>query len=67
MKRNIYKAFAIIVYIRSKGTSSKSVAAKKQKKKKHIQETVIEERASAKRWKVKTSKESVRWPCFFLN
>lgn len=32
MKRNenIYKAFAITVYIRGKGTSSKSVAAKKE-------------------------------------
>lgn len=47
MKRNenTDKAFAITVYIRGEGTSSKSVAAKR---KKYIQETVDEEGASDK-------------------
>lgn len=56
MKRNknIYKAFTVKLYVRSKGSSSKSVAAKKEA----IQETVIEEVVSAKMQRMETSKQS---------
>lgn len=59
MKINIYKAFAIIVYMRDKGTSSKSAVVEKEG---HIQKIVIEEVASGKMERRKVSKDSGRRP-----